>query len=179
MRIALDRIVQLAGDAEGVEAATEDIRSPLPRVLREHHGGNGEALGAEEVHEAQDVLVIGDAQVAARLVALDVVGVDGDDDLDLAREALKHAELDVRLKAGQDTARVVIIKELAAKLEVELAAKLIDALLDARCLQLDVAVVVESGAHGGSLWGRGVWERGRLGTSVVRSKAPAERLGTR
>ena len=86
---------------------------------------------------------------------LDVVRVDGDDDLDVGREALEHAELDVGLEAGQHAGGVVVVEELAAELEVELAAELPHALADVLGLQLDVLVVVESGAHGASFGAHG------------------------
>ena len=160
MRVSLDWVVQLAGDAKRLQAGAEDVCGRLVGVLREHDGSHGEPLAAEQVHEAQDVLVIGDAEVAARLVLLDVVGVDGDDDLDVVGEALEHAELGVWLEPGQHAARVVVVEQLAAELEVELAAELGDALADVLGLQLDVLVVVESLAHAPSLaWPRGAGPR--------------------
>ena len=84
-----------------------------------------------------------------------MVRVDGDDDLDVGREALEHAELDVGLEAGQHAGGVVVVEELAAELEVELAAELSHAFADVLGLQLDVLVVVESGAHGASFSARG------------------------
>ena len=129
--IAVDGIVQLAGDAEGIETTTEGIGGRLAGILRDNHARDGKALAAEQINEAQRVLVIGDAEVSPRLVLLDVVGVDRDDDLGLGREALEHAELGIGLEAGKHAARVVVVEQLAAKLEVELAAKLVDALADA------------------------------------------------
>ena len=129
----------------------ERVGGALARVLRYNDGRDLHPVRSEEVDEAQDVLVVGDAEVAAGLVLLDVVRVDGDDDLDVGREALEHAELDVGLEAGQHAGGVVVVEELAAELEVELAAELPHALADVLGLQLDVLVVVESGAHGGSL----------------------------
>ena len=42
---------------------------------------------------------------------------------------------------------MVVVKELAAEFEVELAAELFDPLLDLPCLQLNVLLVIESLAH--------------------------------
>ena len=151
MRVARDGVMQLAGDAEHREALAEGVGRGLAGVLREHHRRHGEPVGAVDVGEAQHVLVVGDAQVAAGLVLLDVVGVDGDDDLDVLGEALEHAELDVGGKAGQHARGVVVVEELAAELEVELAAELVNALADMLRLELDVLVVVKTNAHRGVL----------------------------
>ena len=91
------------------------------------------------------------ASTSAALGVLDVVRVDDDDGLGVVLEALEHADLGVGLKAGKHAARVVVVKELAAKLEVELAAELSDALADLLRLKGDVLVVVKADAHGGVL----------------------------
>ena len=43
---------------------------------------------------------------------------------------------------------MVVVEELAAEFQVQLATELVDALADALRLQLDVLVVVETFAHG-------------------------------
>ena len=68
-----------------------------------------------------------------------MVRVNGDDDLDVVGYALEHAKLAVRLKTRQHAARVIIVKQLAAKLR--------DALLNMSGLQLDILRVVETLAH--------------------------------
>ena len=116
--------------------------------MGDDHAAGGEAHAAEDVHEAQHVLVVGDAQVAAHLALLDVVRVDGDDDLGVVDEDLQHADLGVGFEAGQHARGMVVVEELAAELQIELAAELVDAVADVLCLQRDVLVVVESYAHG-------------------------------
>ena len=64
------------------------------------------------------------AEIAAALAALDVVGRDGDDDLRLVAHLHEHAHLAVGGKARQHTRRVVVVKELAAELQIQLAAEL-------------------------------------------------------
>ena len=147
VRIALDGIVQLGGNAERVQAIAEDIGSGLAGVLGDDHGRDGKAVTTEQVNQAQHVLVIGNAQVATGLVLLDMVGVDGNDDLNVIGNALEHAELAIRLKTRQHAARVIVVKQLAAKLQIQLAAKLRDALLNMSGLQLDILRVVETLAH--------------------------------
>ena len=76
-----------------------------------------------------------------------MVGVDGDDDLNVIRQALKHAELAVGLETGQHAARMVVVEQLAAEFKVELAAELGDALLDVLGLVGNVLLVIETLAH--------------------------------
>ena len=147
VRIPLDGIVQLGGNTERVQAVAEYIGSRLAGVLGDNHSRDGKAVAAEQVNQAQNVLVIGNAQVTASLVLLDVVRVNGDDDLDVVGYALEHAKLAIRLKTRQHAARVIVIEQLAAKLQIQLAAKLRDALLNVSSLQLDILRIVETLAH--------------------------------
>jgi len=147
VRIPLDGIVQLGGNTERVQAVAEHIGSGLAGVLGDDHGRDGKAVAAEQVNQAQHILVIGNAKVTASLVFLDVVRVDRDDNLDIVGDALEHAELAVRFKTRQHAARMIVIKQLAAKLQIELATKLRDALLNMSSLQLDILRVVETLAH--------------------------------
>ena len=78
-----------------------------------------------------------------------MVGVDGDDDFHIVHQTFQHAELGVRLKAGQHARGVVVVEELASEFQIEFAAELRDALSDVGGLQLDVFFVVESLAHRG------------------------------
>ena len=96
-----DGVVQVALDAQAVQAMTERQRVGLVLEAGDHHAGGGETHGAEDIQQAQDVFVIGDAQIAAHLVLLDIVGVDGDDDLNVFGHLLQHTDLAVGLKAGQ------------------------------------------------------------------------------
>ena len=56
----------------------------------------------------------------------------------------KHPQLAVGLKAGKYPGCVIVVIELAAKLQIELAAELIDALADALRLEPDILVVVKA-----------------------------------
>ena len=98
MRIALNGIVQLGGNAERIQTIAEDVGSGLTGILRDNHGRDSKTVAAEQVDQAQDVLVIGNAKVATGLVLLDMVCIDCDDDLNIIGNALEHAELAVRFK---------------------------------------------------------------------------------
>ena len=135
------------GDAERLQARLVGLGLHLAREARDDHATDCQAHAAEDVHQAQDVVLVGDADVAAALAGLDVVGVDREDDLGVVGQKLEHAGLGVGLEAGQDAGGVVVVKELAAELEVELAAELRDALADLLGLNLEVLIVVETAAH--------------------------------
>ena len=122
-------------------------RLGLAGVARDHDAADGEAHAAEDVHEAKDVLAVGDADVRAPLALLDVVGVEGEQHLGVVGELVEHAGLGVGREAGEHAAGVVVIEELSAELEVELAPELVDALANVRGLHLDVLVVVKADLH--------------------------------
>ena len=84
---------------------------------------------------------------------LDMIRVDDEDDLDFIREALQHAQLRIGLEARKHARGMIVVEQLAAEFQVQLAAELVHAFADARRLQLDVLVVVETDAarHAGPL----------------------------
>ena len=52
-------------------------------------------------------------------------GIDGNDDLHIVLELLEHPDLAVRRKARQHPGGVVIIEQLAAEFQIQLAAELV------------------------------------------------------
>ena len=99
-------------------------------------------------------------------------GVDDDDDLHVVHQLLEHADLGVGLETGQHARGMVVVEQLAAELQVQLAAELVDAVADVLGLQRDVLVVVESLAHGrGAPFGRD----SRVVGAVVHAMAEAVR----
>ena len=157
--VARDGVVAVHRDAHLLKARLVGLGLRLPREARDHHAADGEAHAAEHVHQAQDVVAVADADVAAALALLDVVRVQGEHDLRIVCQLPEHARLRVWLEAREDTARVVVVEQLAAELQVELAAELRDALADARRLRVDVLLVVKARLHGCVL---------RLGVRLVR-----------
>ena len=99
---------------------------------------------AEGVDEAQGVLVIGDAEVAAVLAALDIVGRDGDDYLRLVLHFQQHTHLAVRMKARQHAGSMIIVKELSAELKIQLPAEFRDPVADVLRLQLHIFVIIKA-----------------------------------
>ena len=128
--IARDGVVAIVANAKRVETLDEGIRRVLPCVLRDAHAADIKPQRAERVNQAQAVVIIGDAEVAAALAALDVVGGDGDDDLGLVLHFEQHFHLAVGREAGEDAGGVVIVEELAAEFQIQLAAEFADAVAD-------------------------------------------------
>ena len=130
--------------AERGQTLFEGVRSRLTGVLRDHDRADIEPQIAEHVDEPQHIGVVADAQVAPHLVLLNITGADGHDDLHVVLQRPQHPDLAVRLKPRQHAGGVVVVKQLAAELEVQLAAEVRDALLDVRRLGRNVFVVVKS-----------------------------------
>ena len=147
--VSRNGIVAVDFDAQCLQTALEGVGGGLTGVLGHHHAAHIEALAAECVDEAEHVHVIGDAQVAANLVLLNIGSADGNHDLSAVPQLAQHTDLAVGGEAGQYPGGVVVIKELAAKLQIELAAKLGNALLDMGGLHLQILVVIKSDSvHG-------------------------------
>ena len=74
--------------------------------------------------------VIGDAQIAADLVFLNITRIDDDHDLHLVAQGLQHSDLGIRRKTGKDSGGMIIIEKLASEFQIKLASELGDPLLD-------------------------------------------------
>ena len=144
MGVTGDGIMAVSLHAQGIQPLQEGIGGRLAGVPGQHHAAHIKLQLPEGVDEAQHVHIIGDAQVAPDLVALDVGGVDGDDHLHVVLELLKHPHLAVRLEARQHPGCMVVVKELAAELQVQLAAELGDPLADLGGLGGQIFLVVKT-----------------------------------
>ena len=122
----------------------EGVRGGLSGVPGQHHAAHIQPQAPEHINESQHVLVVGDAQVAPDLVLLDVPGVDGDDDLHVLLQLQQHPHLAVRLEARQHPGGVIVVKQLAAELQIQLAAELADALPDLLRLHGEIFLIVKS-----------------------------------
>ena len=128
--IAGNGIVAVVLHAQRVEPLQESVGGALTGVLRHHDAADVQPERAEGVHQAQAVVVVADAEVAAQLVLFNVVRADRDHDLHIVAQLLEHTDLAVGLKAGQHARGVVVVEELAAELQIQLAAEQRDALAD-------------------------------------------------
>ena len=143
-RVAGDRVMAIHLDAEGLEALLISDRLVLAGEPGQDDRGHVEAVGTVGVDEAQGIHVIGDAEVSALFVLLDVARVDDHDDFRVVLQLGEHPQFTVRFKAGQNAHGMVVVEDLAAELEVQLAAGALDALLDVGRLEFQIFVVVES-----------------------------------
>ena len=145
--VTLDAQMAIDLQPQFLQASLKGIGGGLAGVLGDHNAAHIQTAGAENVDQAQHIHIIGDAQIAANLVLLDVGGVDDDDDLRVVLQLLQHTDLAVGGEPGQHAGGVIVVKQLAAKLQIELAAKLGDALSDMLRLHLQIFLVVESASH--------------------------------
>ena len=130
-------------DVAPLELVLELLCRGLVLEARDHHPEDADAPVAQVVDELEGVGIVGDAEIRADLLSLDVAREDAEQQIHLVLEVLKEPELDVGVVAGQHAGRVVIEEELPAELEVEAVVGLPDPLQDLRRLLLDVLLVVE------------------------------------
>ena len=142
--VACDGVVEAGLHPQVLHPAAEGVGGGLSGVLGDHHAAHQQALPPEGVDEPQHVHVVGDAQIAPDLVLLDVAGADGDDHLHRVPQLLEHTDLAVRLEPGQHPGCVVVVKELAAELQIELVAELADPLPDVGRLELQILLIVKA-----------------------------------
>ena len=146
--VAGDGEVTVDGDAQRLELALEVLGlAVVISPLGHDDAAHVETVAAEGVDVTQQVVLVGDAQVRADLVAGEVLGVDRHDDLDLVGQLGEHDDLVVRGEARQHARGVHVVNELAAELQIELAAELGAALRDVAGLHPQVLVAVESDAQ--------------------------------
>ena len=146
--IPLDDIVQVNPDAQLLQAGLKEFGGVLAGKLGDDYAAHVEPFLGKIVDEAQNVCVVGDSQIPADLIFLDIPSADDDDDLSLVGQLHEHLQLAVRGKSRQNPRGVKIVEELAAELQIQLVVKLIDALPDVGGLHGQVFVVVKSNLHG-------------------------------
>ena len=111
------------------------------------HAAHVQSNVAEGIDQPQHVRVVGDAQVAAQLVFLDVVGVDDDHQLRLILEVQQHTHFAVRPEARQHAGSVVVVKQLAAQLQIQLAAELADPFQNMLRLHPGILLMIKTDFH--------------------------------
>ena len=130
--------------AEPLKPFTERNGRRLTIEMGDDHAADIESALAEHIAQAQHVFVVSDAQVAAHLVALDILGTDYDDNLGIVLELHQHAKLAVRMEPRQHAAGMIIVVEFSAKLEIEFVAELCNSFLDVLRLDAEILVVVKT-----------------------------------
>ena len=147
--VAGNGIVPVAADSQMFQPVEEGVRRSLPAVAGQHHAAYIQSHVPEDVNEPEDILVVGDAQIPPDFVFFNVPGIDGNDDFHVVLQLLKHPDLAVRRKARQHPGSVIIVKQLAAEFQIQLAAELMDPLFDLFGLGGEIFLIVKAdGSHG-------------------------------
>ena len=120
--------------------------SALPLIARDDHTAHIKPDGTERVGQPQNIRIVGDAEITADFVFLNICRIDDKNNFSLVLELKQHLDFAIRRKPRQNPGSVVIVKELAAKFQIELAAKLRDPFADLLRLQMQVFFVVKSSA---------------------------------
>ena len=145
--VAFDRVMVIHPDVHAFQALAIGVRAGLAVVVGDDDAVDAEAALHELVAQAQHVHVVGDAEVVADLVLLDVDGADHDHDLQIVLQLVKHLELAVRLESRQHAAGMVVVEEFAPELHVQFVAEFGDALLDVLRLDPEILLVVVPVLH--------------------------------
>ena len=139
-----DRIVAEDAHAEVFQPLDEGVCGGLPGVLRDDDRADIQPDAGESVDQPDCVRIVGDAEVGAHLVLRHRHGGDDDHNFRLVFNLHQHADLAVRGEAGQHARRMKVVKQLAAELEIELAAEQIYPLAYVCRLHLQIFVVVKT-----------------------------------
>ena len=130
-------------DAQRFQPLLECVGRRLGAVMGNAHAAHIQPDPPECIDQAQHIQVVGDAQIAPALIFLNIAGADDDDDLRRFLHLQQHFYLAVRRKARQYPGSMVIVKQLAAEFQIQLAAELPDPLPDFIRLHFQVFFVVK------------------------------------
>ena len=138
----------VAADPQLFQPVKESVRRILSAVTGQHHAAHIQPHVPENINQAEDVLIIGDTQISPHFILLNVPGVDGDDDLHIILQLLKHPDLAVRFKARQYPGGMIVVKQLPAEFQIQLPAELVDPLFDLFRLRSEIFLIVKpNGSH--------------------------------
>ena len=116
----------------------------------QHHAGNIQTQLPENADQTDHIPIIGDAQIPTDLILFDICRIDGNHHLHLLLQLQQHPQLAVRLKARQNSGCMIVIKQLTAEFQIQLAAEESQPLTDMGRLQLQVFIVVVSNFYHGN-----------------------------
>ena len=148
MRVARNRVVNVNRDAELLQSLLERVCAVLAGVLGDDNASDIEAASAELVDQTEHVAVIGDAEVTADFVFLNIGCGNCHYNLCLIGKLHQHAQFRVRCKARQNAGCVEIVEQLSAEFQIQLVVKLVDAVADVLGLHFQVFFIVKSNFHG-------------------------------
>ena len=130
-------------NAHSLQPRLEGLGRGIVMIAGQHNTGHIEAEVPEDVDQPDHIQIIGNAQIPPDFVFLDIRGVDGNYHLHLLLQVQQHPQLAVRPEAGKHTGCVIVVIQLAAELQIELAAELGNAIPDMAGLHLQIFVVVK------------------------------------
>ena len=120
----------------------------LAGILGNYYASDVEAASAELVDQTEYITVVGDAEVTADFVFLNIGCGNRHYDLSLVGELHQHAQFGVRCKARKNAGCVEIVEQLSAEFQIQLVVKLVDAVADMLRLHFQVLLIVKSNLHG-------------------------------
>ena len=97
-----------------------------------------------KIDQAKYFGIVGNTVISAHLIFLNIGSIDSQHYFHTVLQLGQHADFAVGFKSGQHAGRVIVVEQLAAKLQIELTAKLFDALGNVMGLHFQIFVVVKS-----------------------------------
>ena len=101
-------------DAEAFEFLAIEVGAGLAVVVGDDDRTDQETTLLKLRAQAEDIFIVGNAEVAAHLVLLNVNGTDDDDYFGAVAQLRKHFQFTVGLKTRQNSAGVVVVEEFAS-----------------------------------------------------------------
>ena len=118
--VALDGIVTRDLDTAGLELALKGMCLVIGITpARDDNIAHVQPVFAEHIDVAEDVIFVGDSQVFTHLAALEIQGVDGNNNFGLVSKLGKHDNLVIRGESGKNARGVHVVNKLSAKLQVQ------------------------------------------------------------
>ena len=128
--IAGDVVMNKYTDAKLFQSVFEKICAFLSCIAGDADTSHIKTSFCKNLDQTEDILVIGDSQIPADFVFINISCTDHDHDLCLVAELHQHTELAVRFKTRENSGSMIIIKKLAAEFQIKLVIKLADSFTD-------------------------------------------------
>ena len=143
-RISGNGVVAVAADAQQGQPLKKGVGRGLAVIAGEYYTAHIQTQCPEGINQTENIIVVGDAQIASNFILLNVRSVNSDYYFHIVLKLLQHTHLAVRLEARQYPGGVEVVKQLAAELQIELSAKLSDPLLDLFRLGNEIFLIVKA-----------------------------------
>ena len=148
VRVARNCVVNVNRDAELLQSLFKGICAVLAGILGNYYASDVEAASAELVDQTEYITVVGDAEVTADFVFLNIGCGNCHNNLGLIGKLHQHAQFCVRCKARKNAGCVEIVEQLSTEFQIQLVVKLVDAVADVLGLHFQVFFIVKSNFHG-------------------------------